>query len=41
MLDITVVQPSYFAGENPDDKIADFLVSNLEKAKKGGQFVRL
>ncbi len=29
-----VVQPPYFAGENPDQKIADFLMTELEKVNK-------
>ena len=32
---ITVVQPPYFAGEQPDKKIADFLVENLKTVKSG------
>ena len=31
---ITVTQPSYFMGENPDEKIADFLINELEAAEK-------
>ena len=31
---ITVVQPLYFAGEKPDETIARFLMSELEKAEK-------
>ena len=31
---ITVVQPPYFAGETPDEKIAEFLVTELEKAEQ-------
>ena len=30
---ITVVQPSYHAGENPDEKIASFLIDKLYKAE--------
>ena len=30
MLDITVVQPKYYSGENPDEKIAKFLLSYLD-----------
>lgn len=32
---ITVIQPPYFAGENPDGKIADFLIKELEKIEEG------
>lgn len=32
---ITVIQPPYFAGENPDEKIADFLIKELEKIEEG------
>lgn len=35
MLNVTVIQPPYFAGENPSEKIADFLLSEAEKAKAG------
>ena len=31
---ITVVQPPYFIGNNPDEKIADFLINKLQKAEK-------
>ena len=33
MLKVTVIQPPYFAGENPSEKIADFLLSEAEKAE--------
>ena len=36
---ITVVQPPYFAGENPDSKIAEFLLCELEKAESGSLIV--
>ena len=39
MLNITVVQPSYFAGENPDEKIAQFLLEQLHNAAPGGLIV--
>jgi predicted amidohydrolase len=39
MLNITVVQPPYFVGENPDTKIAQFLISELEKAQNGSLVV--
>lgn len=32
MLDITVVQPSYYSGNNPDQKIADFLIREAKSA---------
>jgi predicted amidohydrolase len=31
----TVVQPAYFAGENPDQKIAEFLISQLNQTQQG------
>lgn len=31
---ITVTQPSYFMGEEPDEKIAIFLIGELEKAEE-------
>ena len=31
---ITVTQPSYFIGEEPDEKIANFLMGELEKAEE-------
>lgn len=34
MLKVTVVQPPYFCGENPDAKIADFLMSQVKKVQK-------
>ena len=30
----TVIQPAYFAGENPDQKIAEFLISQLNQTQK-------
>ena len=39
MLDITVVQPSYYSGENPDEKIADFLMSEAKAAPNGSLIV--
>ena len=39
MLNITVVQPSYFAGENPDEKIAEFLLEQLKNVTPGGLIV--
>lgn len=39
MLKITVVQPNYFPGENPDEKAAQFLLGELEKAPEGGLIV--
>lgn len=32
---VRVVQPPYFYGENPDQKIAEFLIEELQKAQKG------
>ena len=39
MLKITVVQPAYFAGENPEVAIGDFLMKELMQAPKGGLVV--
>lgn len=36
MLDVTVIQPKYFLGENPDEKIAAFLIDEMEKVPEGG-----
>lgn len=36
MLNVTVIQPAYYTGENPDAKIADFLLAEAEKAPEGG-----
>ena len=36
---ITVVQPPYFIGENPDEKIADFLINELQKVEKDALIV--
>lgn len=36
---ITVVQPPYFMGNNPDEKIANFLINELEKAENGSLIV--
>ena len=36
---ITVVQPPYFVGDNPDEKIADFLINELQKAEKDSLIV--
>lgn len=36
MLDITVIQPRYFSGEKPDVKIAEFILSEIEKVPEGG-----
>lgn len=35
MLNVTVIQPPYFAGEKPDEEIAKFLLSEAEKAEAG------
>ncbi|MBP3627686.1 MAG: carbon-nitrogen hydrolase family protein [Clostridia bacterium] len=39
MLNITVVQPPYFMGDNPDEKIADFLINELQKVEKDSLIV--
>ena len=39
MLNITVIQPSYYVGEEPDKKIAEFLLSEARKAKNGSLIV--
>ena len=36
---ITVVQPPYFMGENPDEKIAEFLINELQKVEKDSLIV--
>ncbi len=36
---ITVVQPPYFMGDNPDEKIADFLITELQKVEKDSLIV--
>ena len=39
MLDITVIQPSYYSGKNPDQKIADFLMSEAKASPDGALIV--
>lgn len=39
MLNITVVQPPYFAGEKPDEAIAEFLINQLKNAEEGSLIV--
>ena len=39
MLKIKVIQPPYFCGDHPDEKIADFLISELEKSSEGSLVV--
>lgn len=39
MLNVTVVQPPYFAGETPDETIAEFLLEQLKKVPEGGLIV--
>lgn len=39
MLNVTVIQPRYFSGEKPDEKIAEFIISELEKVEAGGLIV--
>ncbi len=36
MLNVTVVQPRYFCGENPDEKIGKFIMEEMEKVAQGG-----
>ena len=36
---VTVVQPPYFMGDNPDEKIADFLIKELRKVEKDALIV--
>jgi predicted amidohydrolase len=38
-LKITVVQPPYFIGDNPDEKIADFLINELQKVENDSLIV--
>ena len=35
MLNVTVIQPEYFCKANPDEKIANFLLEELEKVSDG------
>ena len=39
MLDITVIQPLYYAGECPDQRIADFLMSEAKASSNGALIV--
>lgn len=39
MLNVTVIQPKYFSGDNPDEKISKFLLDELEKVPTGGLIV--
>lgn len=39
MLDVTVVQPSYYSGDEPDKKIADFLIREAKAAPNGSLIV--
>lgn len=39
MLNVTVVQPSYYMGENPDAKVAEFLKAQLKTLAQGGLMV--
>lgn len=36
MLHVTVIQPKYFSGENPDEKITEFILNELENVTEGG-----
>lgn len=38
-MEITVVQPAYYSGENPDEKIADFLMREAKAAPNGSLIV--
>lgn len=38
-MNLTVVQPSYFAGDNPDKVISIFLINELNAVEKGGLIV--
>ena len=35
-MNITVVQPKYYSGEKPDEKIAEFLIKQMETVSSGG-----
>lgn len=39
MLSVTVIQPKYFSGEKPDEKISEFILRELEKVPEGGLIV--
>lgn len=39
MLDVTVIQPSYYSGQEPDQKIADFLISEAKASSDGALIV--
>jgi predicted amidohydrolase len=39
MLNVTAIQPKYFSGENPDEKISEFIMNELEKVPEGGLIV--
>ena len=39
MLNVSVIQPKYFSGDNPDEKISEFILSELEKVPEGGLIV--
>lgn len=39
MLDITVAQPNYYCGENPNLKIAEFLTEQMKLAREGSLLV--
>lgn len=39
MLNVTVVQPKYFSGDKPDEKIAEFIYTELDNVSKGGLIV--
>ena len=39
MIKISVIQPPYYAGDNPDEKIAEFLLNEVEKADNNSLIV--
>ena len=39
MMNVTVIQPKYFSGENPDEKIAEFLMDKIKNVPRGGLIV--
>ena len=39
MLDITILQPNYYSGDNPDEKIAEFLLNGIKNAKENSLVV--
>lgn len=39
MINVTVIQPKYFSGKDPDEKISEFILNELEKVPEGGLIV--